>query len=170
MKKRHSLTILIIIVFLWVIFLFAYNPKFLGFITFGDPYFNNCLTNLVDNFSPLNSKAIVYLKFNNLSSYGEYDLIACDFSGHNNTALLSNPFWNSSGGPFGDGAFEFKGNNDISIPDKDELSPSTTQAFSVSFWIKPSTFNFAGTAFDHDCECAVHPISKYSSFLGNNRE
>ena len=170
MKRRHILAILIGFLFLISIFLFLYSPRLLGYVTFGDPYFNTCLINLVDNFSPLNSKSIVYLKFNNLSSYGEYDLIACDFSGHNNTALLINTICNSSGGPFNDGAFEFKGNNTINIIDRDELSPSTSGAFSVSFWIKPSTFNFDGNVFDHVCECAVHPVSKYSSFLGNNRE
>jgi len=48
------------------------------------------------------------------------------------------------------------------------LSPNTTGQLSVSFWLKPSTFDFTGGS-DTSGRNALHFLGKYSSD-GDNRE
>jgi hypothetical protein len=157
--------LLIIDVFIFTAY-FSYRKNMITID--GETFKNTCIPNIVDNFSSYNQESSLYLKFNNLRAYKESKEIACDFSSHNRTAFIFNSAWNRSGGPFSDGAFDFA-NSEMIILDSDELSPKK-DGFSVSFWIKPSTFDFAGTKYELECECGVHPISKYSFSGGGQRE
>jgi len=170
MKKEIFISLLVII-FLFGLLVLYHPIKFTGLFIYQEHLFvDTCLNNTYDDSSILNLGTILYLKFNNQTKYGENDEIVCDFSSHSNTGFVYNAQWNVSGGLFEDGAFEFDGDDEIIILDDDSLSPNTTKEFSVSFWIKPSTFTFTGTSYDLGCKCAIHPLSKYDTSNGGQRE
>jgi hypothetical protein len=117
----------------------------------------------------LDSGLVLYLKFDNQSSYGENDSFVHDFSGKNNNGFVNSAKWNSSAGISG-GAFEFDGADDyLSITDSDVLSPNSKGQLTISFWMKPATFNFVGTSTDADSKSRIHPINKYA-YSGQNAE
>lgn len=95
--------------------------------------------------SPNISGLTLYLPFNNVAINGENSKIVHDFSGNNLNGIVVNATWNASDGYFKDGAYQFNGNSYIEIPDNSKLSPSNyNEQITVSFWIKPATFNFKG--------------------------
>lgn len=110
------------------------------------------------------SNQVVYHAFNRISSYGENATHVYDFSASNNHGKVSGAKWNSTGGKFRDGAFEFDGVNDkIALIDRNSLSPSTTDAFTIAFWIRFDKTSFVGEGSQRDY---VHFLGKGSTLLG----
>jgi len=99
-KRVVVLLIIAILLSLSFLFILIFNPvKMIGYTIFTESGFNDtCLNNAVDNSSLLNTQAVLYLKFNNNSYYGETDRVVCDLSGNRNDGLVSGAIWNSSGG------------------------------------------------------------------------
>ncbi|MFA4887271.1 MAG: LamG domain-containing protein [Candidatus Nanoarchaeia archaeon] len=96
----------------------------------------------------LSGKTLHY-KFNKDAGLGETTRVVHDYSLLGNDASMessgSSPTWSSTGGKFGDGAFEFDGSNDkIIVPDADSLSPAATNAYTIAFWIKFNRTKFVG--------------------------
>lgn len=97
---------------------------------------------------------VTYMQFNNDSTYGENDTLVYDFSGIGNNGTVSGgALWNSSGGYYGDGAFEFDGVNGlitISGATSNSLFESlSTTSYTFSLWTKIEnavTSNVAGDA------------------------
>ncbi|MDP3966490.1 MAG: LamG domain-containing protein [archaeon] len=119
------------------------------------------------NLSTILDSQVLYFNFNNNSCNGGKGI--CDLSGNFNYGEVNGAYFNPEGGIFEDGAFEFNGNSEISVKDSKKLSPSTTKGdFSVSFWLRPDSFNFTG-GNDTAERNAIHFLSKYSTD-GNNRE
>ncbi len=109
-----------------------------------------CSINLTDaildsnNLLNLKNSEVLYFNFNNSSWAGESEETICDYSGNNNAGENFGAKWNSSGGIFSDGSFEFNGSSYISVPDKDNFSVNETGEVTIAFWINPATFNFNG--------------------------
>jgi hypothetical protein len=136
------------------------------YISFQRPYKNRSSDFSLKDYPYLRDSEVLYLDFNDEYWNGS-DFRVYDISGNQHIGKASNVEFNATGGPFGDGAFEFNGDSDITLPDSPDLSPSTTGQFSVSFWFKTSTFNFAGGK-DTEEGNAIHFLGKYST--DNNRE
>ncbi|MBX4196207.1 hypothetical protein KW805_01310 [Candidatus Pacearchaeota archaeon] len=81
-----------------------------------------------------------------------------DLSGRNHNGSVSGATWSSTGGKNGDGAFEFDGVNDkITVADSNDLSPITTNRFTVAFWMKVGATNFVGEGSGKDY---IHLLGK----------
>lgn len=95
-------------------------------------YFNN--TNMSDN--------LLLLHFNNDSNFAENDTHVYDFSGTGNNGTVTGAIWNSSGGKFGDGAFEFLSGDYINLSTPDSLT-SLQNNMTITGWFyqKSSTGN-----------------------------
>lgn len=91
----------------------------------------------------------LYMIFNNNSAEGENDTRVCDLSYgedsyENHTThdqfcadvMEGSPEFNSTGGPYGDGAFEFDGNDAFSFSNPSHFNWSKTDGMSASAWIK----------------------------------
>ncbi|MBX4212260.1 LamG domain-containing protein [Candidatus Pacearchaeota archaeon] len=106
---------------------------------------------------------ILYMPFNNLSLYTPSKTY--DLSGKRNHGSVIGPQWNSSEGPFHDGAFEFKGKDKITIPDSPLLSPAIWDGFSVALWVKFDKTSFVGEGSGKDY---IHFLGKGGN--GNDYE
>jgi len=167
-REKRSIIIAVVLFLFFTVMIILGNPNFIGYTIFrGLSITDSCLNNTLDNSSVFNSQAVIYFKFNNRSIYGENDQVVCDLSGHGHTGFITGAQWKFNWGPYGDGSFYFNGDDDITTLDNDAFSPNTTGAMTVSFWLKPSTFNFAG-GNDVDEHNAVHFLGKYST--DSNRE
>jgi len=101
----------------------------------------------------LDNGLVLHYHFNNQASFGENSLFINDFSSRSNDALtLSNGArWNSLGGLVRDGAFDFDGYNDyIEVSDSNSLSPSTTNKYTIAFWVKFNRTKFIGEGNNKD--------------------
>ena len=82
---------------------------------------------------------------NGLVAYYPLDENATDLIANNSGSILNGTDC-SIPGRFGY-ACKFNGiSGQINIPDKDQLSVTTTGQLSISFWINPQTFNFTGSS------------------------
>ena len=107
---------------------------------------------------------VLYYQFNNNAGAGENATFVHDLSNNDNNAAVYGPQWNSTGGKWHDGAFEFDGVNDkITTPDSSDLSPSTTHAMSLAFWLKIERTSFVGEGSQQDY---IHILGKGSSANG----
>ena len=100
--------------------------------------FNNefIIKSLTKEISPLDNGNVLHLSFNEIFYDGKKVQVQ-DLSENNHNAVVYSATWNSTGGPSEKGAFEFDGKDDkITIKDNPSLSPSTTNNFAVSFWVK----------------------------------
>ncbi len=108
---------------------------------------------------------VLYYKFNNNATIGETSTLVRDLSQHNNNGIVSGASWISSSSQLSSGSFNFDGINDkITVNDSNSLSPSITNQFTISTWVKFSDNSFVGEGSTRD----------YVNFLGkgmaNNHE
>lgn len=82
-----------------------------------------------------------FYKFNNVSANGESyagnGSIVFDYSNYlNNATIGGDIFYNQTGGPLGDGAFEFDGINDYIVASRNLDGFDGVKPFSIAGWIK----------------------------------
>ncbi|MBX4196208.1 LamG domain-containing protein [Candidatus Pacearchaeota archaeon] len=100
---------------------------------------------------------VLYFKFNNWASLGEKQGEVHDLAG-SHLGSASGALFSRTDGV---GAYQFDGVNDkITVADANDLSPSTTNAFTVSLWVKFDRTSFVGEGSHKDY---VHFLGKSSS-------
>src|SRR3989344_1881335 len=94
---------------------------------------------------------MLYYKFNNNATLGETATFVRDLSPNDNNGIVSGASWASSSSPLSDGSFNFDGTNDkITVNDSNSLSPSTTNEFAISYWVKFDRTSFVGEGASRD--------------------
>ncbi len=160
-KPKKTIFIQIVILIISLVFVVLFYKSFTGFATYSDRYTPNCNFSSEQQLNITHDEGLVaYFRFNNYSFLNEKDDFICDISGKNHTGIIYNATLNSTGGVFGDGAFEFDGLGDyIEIADSDDFSPNYTgNRFSVSFWVKFDDTSFIGEGTYDD----------YKNYLGKS--
>jgi len=160
-KLKKTTLILIVILIISLVFVVLFYRPFTRFAVYSTKYMPNCNFSLEQHLNITHNEGLVaYFRFNNYSFLNEKEDFICDISSKNHRGLVYNAALNSTGGVFGDGAFEFDGlDSYIEIADSDDFSPNyTNNRFSVSFWVKFNDVSFVGEGAYND----------YKNYLGKS--